>query len=149
MSVRHGRTLAFLTLLFFCRVSGQALVAFLEVNWLPAMEQWYSGLISYPILLPVQVVMVVFMVKISMDIRRGEGFFARRRPGWAAFLIGFAAFYAAAMALRYVFTMILRPELRWLGGTIPIFFHFVLAGFIFTWGRFHSSGTTFARVRNA
>ena len=33
------------------------------------------------------------------------------------------------MALRYVLTMIFQPEMRWLGDTIPIFFHFVLAAF--------------------
>jgi len=42
------------------------------------------------------------------------------------------------MMLRYVFTMIFRPEMRWLGGAIPIFFHFVLAGFIFALGRYHA-----------
>lgn len=42
------------------------------------------------------------------------------------------------MLLRYVLTMTFHPEMRWLGGTIPIFFHFVLAGFIFVLGRYHS-----------
>ena len=149
MSFRHGPILALLTLLFFFRVLGQWLVAFLDVSWLPAMEQWYSGLIPYPILLAIQLVMLVFMVKTSIDISRGGGFFARRRPRWSRFLVNFSVVYAAAMVLRYVLTMIFRPEMRWLGGTIPIFFHYVLAAFIFTWGRFHSPGTTFARVEDA
>jgi hypothetical protein len=51
--------------------------------------------------------------------------------------------YAAGMALRYVLTMAFQPEMRWLGGAIPIFFHFVLAAFIYTWGRFHSRRAIF------
>jgi hypothetical protein len=33
--------------------------------------------------------------------------------------------------------MILRPEMRWFGQMMPIFFHFVLAGFIFVLGHYH------------
>ena len=134
-----------LTMLFFLRVVGQALVAFFSVSWLPAMQQWFSGLIPYPVLLTIQIIMLVFMVKISMDIWLGTGRFATPRPFYPRFLVGFSAIYAGAMALRYVLTMIYWPEMRWLGGTIPIFFHFVLAAFLFTWGRYVSRRTLFAR----
>jgi uncharacterized protein len=135
----HGPTLAFLTLLFFVRVLSQALVAFFGVTWLPAMAHWYSGLIPYPTLLATQIVMLIVMVKISNDIWRSTGLFAVVRPSWSRFLVRFSAIYAGAMALRYVLTMIFRPEMRWLGGTIPIFFHFVLAGFIFVLGRYNGN----------
>ena len=102
------------------------------------MEHWYSGLIPYPILLVIQIVMLLVMAKISSDVCRDSGFFATLRPSWSRYLVGFSAIYAAAMALRCVLTMIYRPELRWYGGTIPIVFHFVLAGFIFVLGRFHA-----------
>ena len=46
--------------------------------------------------------------------------------------------YALAMAVRYVVTMTLHPELRWFTGTIPIWFHFVLAAFIYTLGRYQT-----------
>jgi hypothetical protein len=72
----HGPILTFLTTLFFLRVLGQALVAFFSVSWLPAMQQWFSGLIPYPVLLTIQIVMMVCMVKISMDIWLGTGRFA-------------------------------------------------------------------------
>jgi hypothetical protein len=149
MSTRHAPILALLTLLFFLRVLGQALVAFLPVSWLPAMEQWHSGLLPYPILLTIQLVMLLAMIKIVMDISRGAGFFGRQRPAWSRFLVSFSAIYAGVMVLRYISVMALDPEQRWLGGTIPIFFHFVLAGFLFTWGRFHSQRATFARVASA
>jgi hypothetical protein len=57
-----------------------------------------------------------------------QGFFARRSASWSRLLVGFSVIYAAATALRYVLTMILRPEMRWLGGTIPIFFTLCLPG---------------------
>jgi hypothetical protein len=63
----HGPMLALLTALFFLRVLGQALSVFLQVDWLPATEHWASGLIPYPILLTIQIVMLIVMVKISTD----------------------------------------------------------------------------------
>jgi hypothetical protein len=145
----HGPMLALLTALFFLRVLGQALVAFFSVSWLPAMQQWFSGLIPYPVLLTIQIVIMVCMVKIATDIWLGTGRFATPRPSYARFLIAFSVIYAGAMTLRYVLTMIYRPEMRWLGGTIPIFFHFVLAAFLFTWGRYISRRALFARSDSA
>ncbi len=133
----HGPLLALLTLLFALRVLGQALVAFFGVTWLPAMEQWFSGLIPYPWLISIQILFLMLMAKIASEIWRGQGAFAMRRPHWAEFLIKFSAVYAAAMVLRYALTMILRPDLRWHGNVIPIFFHFVLAGFIGVLGHYH------------
>jgi hypothetical protein len=145
----HGKVLGFLTLLFFLRVVGQFLVAFFSVSWLPAMEHWYSGVLPYPPLLIIQLVMLLLMTRISVNVARGAGYFARRRPAWSRFLTGFSAVYAGAMVLRYALTMIFRPEMRWFGGTIPIFFHFVLAGFLFVLALFHNRPTTFARVQDA
>jgi hypothetical protein len=35
--------------------------------------------------------------------------------------------------------------MRWSGGAIPIFFHFVLAAFIYVWGKFQVRRAIFAR----
>jgi hypothetical protein len=133
----HAPLLALLTLLFALRVLGQALVAFLGVTWLPAMDQWFSGVIAYPAMLVVQLLMLLLMVKITGEVWSGTGFYGQRRAHWSPFLIKFSAVYAAAMALRYALTMILHPEMRWFGHVIPIIFHFVLAGFIFALGHYH------------
>lgn len=134
----YGLILVLFTSLFFLRIAGQALVALSGVAWLPAMEQWYSGLIRYPMLVVIQVAMLLIMIKICMDICRGSGFFAIQRPSWSRYLIGCSALYAIAMALRYILTMFYRPGMRWYGATIPIVFHFVLAGFLFVLGRYHA-----------
>ena len=138
----HARALAILTFLFALRVLGQALVVFFRVDWLPGTEHWFSGVIRYPVLLAVQLVMLPGMVKIASDIWRGRGFFAKPRPGCSRFLVACSIIYAISMVLRYVLTMTHRPEMRWFGGTIPNFFHFVLAAFVYTWGRFYSRSDT-------
>jgi hypothetical protein len=138
-------TLWFLTALFFLRVSGQALVAFLGVQFLPPMEQWYSGLIPYSALLPIQIAMLAVMAMICAGVARGHGLFATPRRNWGRALRFLSIIYFLSMALRYALTMAWRPEQRWFDGVIPIFFHFVLAGFLFTWGRYHSRQATFAR----
>lgn len=137
---RHGLILACLTFLFAVRVLGQARVAFLGAAWLPPMEAWFSGLIPYPTLLAIQIAMLSAMIKIVRDVWSGTGCFAGAKSKRVTrFLIGFSAVYAASMVLRYAITMALHPERRWLGGTIPIFFHFVLAGFIYTLGCYYSA----------
>ena len=144
MGSLHARILALLTFLFALRVIGQALVEIFAVERLPASEAWASGLISYPILLAVQLVMLGAMLKIVVDVSRDRGWFARRRPAWSRFMIRFSVVYAATMALRYILTMIFFPDMRWLGGAIPILFHFVLAAFVYTWGTFLDRRRIFA-----
>jgi hypothetical protein len=141
--------LALLTALFALRVIGQALVEFFRVVWLPPSEAWASGLIPYPILLAIQLAMLAGMLKIVADVSRECGSFAVPRPRWSRFLIGFSAVYASSMALRYVVTMIFFPEMRWWGGIIPISFHFALAAFLYSWGRFLSRHRIFARPDHA
>ena len=127
----HGPLLALLTSLFACRVAGQALVAFVGMTWLPAMEQWFSGLIPYPTLLIIQLLMLIVMIKITGEIWRGKGTFATVRPQWSNGLIKFSAVYAGLMV----------PRLLWFGDIIPIIFHLVLAGFIFILGAYQRMTT--------
>ena len=57
--------LALLALAFLGRVAGQAVVALVAPAWLPPMEEWYSGLIPYPVLLPIQGVILAVQARIS------------------------------------------------------------------------------------
>lgn len=123
---RRAIVLCALTALFGARVLGQALVAFLGVQWLPAMDAWFSGLLPYPVLLPIQIVIVLVQIVIDRDVWRGDGFFARRRPRAGRRLQWLAGVYALAMIVRYAIT---RSHL------IPIVFHWVLAAYLFTLGR--------------
>lgn len=127
-----------LTLLFLARVVGQLVVVLLHPRWLPPMPQWYSGLLAYRYLLPVQLLILVIMSVIGADFSRGEGFFVVRREAAGQWLVWYSGLYASAMVVRYFVWMKRRPDQRWLGGTIPIVFHFVLAGFLFVLGRYHA-----------
>jgi len=78
---RSAVVLGALTALFGCRVAGQALVAFLGVTWLPPMDVWFSGLLPYRLLLPLQIVILFVQIVIDRDLWRGQG--SSRVPGRA------------------------------------------------------------------
>jgi len=126
-----------LLFLFVLRVVGQLLVVMGWGWFLPPMHQWYSGLLPYRYLFPVQIVIIIVYAKICLSFTRGHGFLVapRRRLGRALLLFG--ALYFAGMLVRYTITMALYPERRWTGGTIPIFFHLVLSAFILALGQYH------------
>jgi hypothetical protein len=129
--------LTVLTLLFAGRVVGQALVAFAGVPWLPPMDAWFSGYLPYPVLLPIQVLILGVQATIDWQIWRGEGWFSRCSPRAGHRLRILACVYALVMVVRLVVT----------GGAhvIPIVFHWVLASYLFALGR-HCSRTD-ARTR--
>lgn len=132
------RLLLWLLLTLFClRVVGQMLVAFGQVSWLPPMEAWYSGLLPYPLLLPSQFIIIGLYGKICLDFTRQQGFFysPRRRLGQGLFIVG--AIYGLVMGIRFIFWLNFHRGPWWMGGTIPIFFHWVLAGFILLVGSYH------------
>ena len=131
MSRQAPVILIVLTTLFLARVIGQALVAFLGVTWLPPMEAWYSGLLPYQILLPVQAIILAAQTVLDRDVWRGHGFFARRRPRAGRRLQWLAAVYALVMLLRLAVDRSHR---------IPIAFHWVLAAYLFTVGRLQTRG---------
>jgi len=117
---RSAIGLCALTVLFGIRVVGQALVALFDVAWLPSMDAWFSGLLPYPMLLPIQ--LVILLVQAVID----RGFFTLPRPRAGRALQWFASVYALSMVVRYVVTR---------SHPIPIVFHWVLAAYLFTLGR--------------
>lgn len=123
--------------LFVLRVLAQVLVAFLDVGFLPPMQAWYSGLLAYEYLLPAQIVIIVLMTTICLHFSQGRGFFVVSRPAFGKPVLYFGYVYFAAMILRYILRMALVPEARWFGGTIPIWFHLVLATFVILFGVYH------------
>ena len=134
-----GLYLWLFTALLFGRVLGQLVVAKVAPKWLPPFEHWQSGLLPYPVLLVGQAIVLTLMIWISADISRGAGFWFEPRPrlGFAALVWSYL--YFGAMIARYVVRMVRRPDQRWLGGTIPIIFHSVVAAFQWTFGTYHSS----------
>ena len=126
--------LVLFSLLFLLRVGGQVLVVLRAPAWLPPMGQWH--LMPYRLLLPIQISFLALMALIAVSLVRGWAPLGRAEPAFGRFLIGFSFLYAGVMVGRYAVRMYRRPGERWFGGAIPIVFHFVLASFLFTWGKY-------------
>jgi hypothetical protein len=126
-----------LTILLAGRVAGQLIVARWAPSWLPPMEQWQSGLLPYPALVAGQAGVLMLMSWISIDFSRGEGFWVRPHPRLGLAALVWSYLYFAAMVVRYVVRMTRRPDQRWLGGTIPIIFHSLVALFQWMFGTYH------------
>lgn len=146
MLSREERYAAWLWLLLglFClRVGGQLVVALVPVSprLLPPMEEWYSGLVPYGPLLVAQILIILLYGKVCLDFTRGRGYFVVPQRRLAIGLLVFGSLYLAAMILRYVIRMSLYPDERWTGGSIPIFFHWILASFLLLVGQYHWSRT--------
>ena len=97
--------------LFLARVLGQIVVILLEPAWLPPMGEWYSGLLPYPLLLPVQMVILAVMLWINVGVMRGSGYFTRPHPRFGRFLFWFAIVYTTGMLVRYFVSDQAYPEL--------------------------------------
>ncbi len=121
--------------LFCLRVVGQVVVVLAHPAWLPRMAQWYSGLLPYPLLLPAQVVLIALMSVMAWQVSAHVAPFGTPHRAVGVVLIPLAIVYAGSMAVRYAVRMARDPDQRWLGGTIPIIFHVVLAAFLllFAW----------------
>ena len=140
MTRKTAVVLSVLTALFAARVVGQALVALTSVAWLPPMDAWYSGLLPYPLLLPLQVAIIAAQALIDVQVWRGSGPGLIPRPRLGRALRGVSYIYAAAMLARWVIT---RTH------AIPIVFHWVLAAYLFTLGEFYGRVSAGRRPRAA
>jgi hypothetical protein len=125
------------TTLLAGRVLGQIVVVRRAPRWLPPMERWQSGLLPYPVLLTGQAVVLALMIWISFDFSGRAGFWVEPHPRVGLAAVWWSCLYAGAMLVRYVVRMVRRPDQRWLGGTIPIIFHTVVAAFQWTFGMYH------------
>jgi hypothetical protein len=121
--------------LFIARVLGQIFVGLYRPRFLPPWEEWYSGVLPYPWLLLSQVLIIMWLTLAAYDSTRGSGFFVLENPRTARGIYVASLFYGGGMILRYAITMWRSPERRWFKGTIPIWFHLVLAAFLLFWSR--------------
>ena len=134
--VGYATTLWILLGLFVARVVAQLLVGIGHGGFLPPWEEWFSGAIPYPWLLVIQALIIVICARVCVDFTR-RGSVVRPRPALGTLLLGAGSIYFGVMVIRYVIRMLLYPPERWTGGSIPIFFHWVLAGFILIVGSYH------------
>ncbi len=113
------------------------MVAFFNVTFLPPMKEWFSGILPYPELLVSQILIIFLYGNVCLDFWQGKGYFVKPNLRLGMNLLRFGWLYLGAMILRYIIRMTLHPDQRWVGGCIPIVFHWVLASFILVLGTYH------------
>jgi hypothetical protein len=102
------------------------------------MQAWYSGLLPYPLLLPIQIALLMLMCGLASRARTprrrivGRNVAARRAP---RILRAVALLYFVVMAGRFVLVVYSYGGEYYLHGAIPIAFHWVLALYILVWTR--------------
>jgi hypothetical protein len=133
---RTAVILLVIEVLFGLRVVGQAVVARWAPAGLPPMSEWYSGLIAYPYLLAIQVLILAVMTLVASGVAGGVQPLVDRQSAIGSGVLAIAWPYAMAMVVRYAVRMWRHPEARWTGRTIPIVFHVVLATWLFVLGSY-------------
>ncbi|HUF28135.1 MAG TPA: hypothetical protein VMM18_14260 [Gemmatimonadaceae bacterium] len=123
---------------FVLRVLGQVIVVVRHPRWLPPMKEWYSGLLSYPLLLPIQILFIVVMTLMTLGVASEAGAFGAPRPVLGAWLVWLSYVYAGGMVARFIVWLRRPPERR--RAWIPIIFHVVLAAFLWVFGSWHLQG---------
>mgnify|MGYP000249319702 CR=1 FL=1 len=113
--------------LFVCRVLGQLTVLLFAPSFLPPMEDWYSGLMPYGLLLPSQLIIISVFSKINLDITHVKGYFARPNHRMGLWLKYFGVIYFLGMIVRFIIQ----------GISIPVVFHWILATYILVFGNYH------------
>lgn len=129
----YAVVMAMLLVLFLGRVVGQVLAATMAPSWLPPMARWYSGLMPYRYLLPLQTLFLVAMTAMTIGVARRSPPFGTLSARAGAWVVRASYVYALGMVVRSIRYGLAEPDRR--GVLIPIVFHFVLAGFLFTYGR--------------
>jgi len=134
------------TFLFLLRVLGQLEALLLAPAWLPTMGEWYSGLIPYPLLLPLQIAILMIMSAVvmrEMQVRCGSS-----DSDGVAWLRRIAVVYFAVMLIRLIVQLLRGADSVIDAGGIPVAFHWVLALFLLVLGR-RSSGSMRADLKEA
>ena len=131
-----------LTTLFALRVAAQLLQYARPVRFLPPFEAWQGSRLSYPVLLASQLVILVVMFWGANAVSRRVS--TRRRVG--AWLVALGWVYLGSMSVRLVLGLTLLAHVAWFAKPIPALFHMVLAGYVLTFGRYHSTHDDRPRV---
>lgn len=129
--IRH--ILIALTALFAVRVIAQLGSLFVVDGWIPAFERWSSGVIPYPLLLVLQLIILASMVS-------GCSYPGRWRPGLTAIRMmkWLALPYFSIMFLRLIVAQSGVSCPPWWQMTLPAFFHLVLASYLYFIAEYHN-----------
>lgn len=134
---RYGMVLGVLTLIFACRVAGQAIQYFQPRPWLPPFHDFQVSEFPYWALLTAQLLILVLMVRSSFAV---SGRRLPMSPRAGRTLAWFGSMYMGGSLLRIVIGLFLPSARGWFTAWIPALFHVVLAGWILTLAAYHAGG---------
>ena len=139
MGHRHFLWLLFFASLFGLRVLAQLVQAIHPVSWLPPFQAWHGAVLSYPVLVVLQVGIMVALMSVFWSVRRRD---IAPRP-WkyqVCFVLG--GLYFVAMAFRLFAGLTFLADHPWFSKSLPAFFYAVLATFMLTLGHYLYGQTT-------
>ena len=141
-SVARAWWLTVLASLFLGRVLGQACVASGRCEGLPPMSAWMSGYLPYRELLFSQLAILLVMFITIYSLVKKFSFWDYPQPRLARVARYFGWLYLSIMIVRFFFYLRFTISGQaFLGGWIPIVFHWVLASFILICARqLHEGG---------
>jgi sterol desaturase/sphingolipid hydroxylase (fatty acid hydroxylase superfamily) len=116
-----------LAVLFLVRVMAQLVQWATPSVLLPPFEAWQGSGLPYPVLLAAQVTILAAMLWAIRRRHAGLRVFAPRLAGPA---LWFAVAYFLAMLARLAAGFTLLSDVAWFAGTLPAYFHLVLASFL-------------------
>ena len=120
------------TIFFLLRVLVHFFVRIISVEWFPPESEWLSGALPYQYLLASQILILFSLFKVCRDFWYRSGYFYKPNNFLTYWLLPIGITYLLAMVLRYILRMSLYSPERWTGGSIPVFFHWVLAAIVIT-----------------
>lgn len=132
----YGYVLLVLLILFSGRVLAQLIQAWVPVRFLPPFDAWHSGVLPYPALVLIQLIIIGLCLGAVWNVLAGSVVLSPRK---GRILLALGLVYFGVMALRLVVGVFLVPDHFWFGARLPTLFHLVLAAFVLLYGRLHSA----------
>lgn len=122
-----------LAALFALRVLAQAAQAVYPIAVLPPFDAWHGAVLSYPMLLASQIIVLVILVVVLWRVRAD----AITPSPWkyrTCFALG--GVYFVFMCFRLLAGLTFLRDDPWFAKSLPAFFHVVLATFILVLGHY-------------
>ncbi len=132
--LRYSIFLYLLASLFLMRLAGQAVQYWFPLGFLPAFGDFQGSSLPYVLLLPIQLLILVFMYWTAWRLGRGKLLPNGRVGRW---LIALGVIYMAGSVTRIIIGMTVADAAAWFTSWIPAVFHVVLAVFVLTLAIFH------------
>ena len=131
MGSRYFPWLLVLFGLFVFRVLAQLVQSLHPVAVLPPFGAWHGGVMAYPLLVVLQVVVIVALAIILWRVR-ADAILPRRWKYRVCFTLG--GVYFAFMSFRLLAGLTFLADNPWFSRSLPAIFHVVLATFILLFG---------------